>query len=158
MYPHGLEAIRKEYWDPRRFTRSDGTVHVSWEDTILQYLHLPEPLPLGWDKDIQVSRIRVHYKLTHPLSAIFAEIYDAGLWPKLKTYDGAYSWRAKRAGQKLSTHAWGIALDFNAETNQLGTKGDMPEEIVQIFEKHGWEWGGRWEKPDPMHFQACHGY
>jgi hypothetical protein len=55
-------------------------------------------------------------------------------------------------------HGFGGALDFNAETNELGTKGDMDPEVVAIVEAHGWEWGGRWRRPDPMHWQFARGY
>ena len=29
----------------------------------------------------------------------------------------------------------------------------MPEEIVTIFEKHGFIWGGKWYHFDTMHFE-----
>jgi hypothetical protein len=29
----------------------------------------------------------------------------------------------------------------------------LPVEIVQIFEKHGFIWGGKWEHFDTMHFE-----
>nr|WP_297937988.1 M15 family metallopeptidase [uncultured Campylobacter sp.] len=29
----------------------------------------------------------------------------------------------------------------------------MPEEIVRVFEKHGFIWGGRWVSFDTMHFE-----
>jgi len=34
----------------------------------------------------------------------------------------------------------------------------MPAIIVDIFTAAGAEWGGYWDKPDPMHFQFCRGY
>jgi hypothetical protein len=29
----------------------------------------------------------------------------------------------------------------------------MPREIVQIMERNGFTWGGRWLVPDGMHFE-----
>jgi len=55
-------------------------------------------------------------------------------------------------------HSFGAALDLNAETNQLGTPGDMDAGLVQLFEACGWTWGGRWKRSDPMHFQFGSGY
>lgn len=158
-FPLGLDEIVVEYGDPRMYMRSDGTPHHAWESIALGVCVLPAPLALGWDEATKVSRVRVHRKLTTSLGVVFKEIFEKGDWPLLKTFDGGYAWRAKRGAKKLSTHCWGIALDFNADTNQLGEKGDMPPEIVQVFLKHGWEWGGHWlQRPDPMHFQACRGY
>ena len=157
-FPNGFDEIVAEYGNPKLFLRADGTIHPSWEGVALGTCVLPEPLPLGWDEETKVSRIRVHRKLVLPLEAIFKEIHDAGFWSLLKTFDGCYAWRAKRGAKKLSLHCWGAALDFNADTNQLGEDGDMPLEIVNVFVKHGWEWGGKWERKDPMHVQAARGY
>lgn len=158
-FPIGLDEIVKEYGNPRLYLRADGVVHNSWEQIILGTCVLPAPLPLGWDPNTLVTRIRVHRKLLGSIGLIFTQLFAEGHWPLLKTFDGCYAWRTKRGVQKLSAHCWGIAIDFNAETNQLGEKGDMPPEIVQVFMKNGWEWGGHWlQRPDPMHFQACRGY
>jgi len=158
-FPHGLDQIVQEYGNPRLYVREDGTVHHSWEQIALGTAILPEPLSLGWDLETKISRIRIHRKLVGSIGAVFSEIHQKGFWPLIKTFDGCYAWRAKRGQQKLSTHCWGIAIDLNAITNQLGEIGDMPPEIVQIFLKNGWEWGGHWlSRPDPMHFQGCSGY
>lgn len=29
---------------------------------------------------------------------------------------------------------------------------EKDSEIVKIFEKHGWSWGGNWKNPDYQHF------
>ena len=85
---------------------------------------------------------------------------SADLRDKLRSYGGCFNFRAKRSGSKLSTHAWGIAIDLNPETNGMGRDGDMPAGIVRVFESFGFTWGGRWSGAgkDPMHFQFCSGY
>jgi hypothetical protein len=30
----------------------------------------------------------------------------------------------------------------------------MPPPVVALFEAEGWAWGGRFTRPDPMHFEA----
>ena len=40
-----------------------------------------------------------------------------------------------------------------ARTNQRGTPGLIDREVVSIFEKWGFTWGGTWHYTDPMHFQ-----
>ena len=55
----------------------------------------------------------------------------------------------------LSMHAFGLAVDLNVTSNQLGTEGDMDPRVVEIFERWGFAWGGRWSRPDPMHFELA---
>ena len=157
-YPVGLDEIKQQYGDPAAYLRVDGGIHPSWERMLLDYVHLPEGLPLGWDRSIKVTRIRVHSTLVVPLEKIFSEIFNSGLWDRMETFDGSYAWRPSRGSQKLSTHWWGIALDLNAASNGLGEVGDMHPDIVKIFKEFGWTWGGEWGRPDPMHFQAASGY
>ena len=37
--------------------------------------------------------------------------------------------------------------------NQRGTVGEMDREVVAIFKKWGFAWGGDWNYTDPMHFE-----
>lgn len=157
-FPTGLEEIRRVYGDPAPFVDKEGKVDEHKWQTILGNVWLPEPLPLGWNLERQVERIRVHHKLIAPLTFVFGEIHRNGWWYRLKTFDGSYAWRNSRGLDKLSTHCWGIAVDLNAATNRLGTVGNIHPDIVDVFETHGWTWGGRWKRPDPMHFQAASGY
>jgi hypothetical protein len=156
--PDGLDEVRKVYGDPRPFMREDGRIMAAWERAILTYVPLPEPLCLGWDRSIIVRRIAVHRALAKEVAAILGMIHEEGNWAMLESFDGCYAWRAKRTSGKLSLHAWAAAIDFNAATNQMGRLGDMPEEIIEAFEDRGWLWGGRFNTPDPMHFQAARGY
>jgi hypothetical protein len=68
--------------------------------------------------------------------------------------DWSYGNRDIRGGASKSNHAFGIAIDVNALTNVLGTTGDMPMEVVEQWEIEGGGWGGRWSRPDPMHFET----
>lgn len=68
--------------------------------------------------------------------------------------DWSYGNRDVRGGASKSNHAFGIAVDVNALSNVLGTTGDMPLEVVEQWEIEGGGWGGRWSRPDPMHFET----
>ena len=156
-FPSGLEEIKEVYGDPEPLIdKETGIVDPKWEH-VLAFAQLPEPLKLGW-VDKSVSRIRCHHKLVPNLTYLFGEIHRQGWWYRLKTFDGCYAWRNIRRAKRISTHGWGIALDLNASTNRLGSKGDIHPDIVKVFEDHGWRWGGRFPRPDPMHFQACYDY
>ena len=158
--PNGYDEIVRVYGDPRPYIRPDGTMRSDWEAHTqgMGYVGLPDVLPLGWDLSLHVSRVRCHVLLCQIVKATFDSIHAAGLWGELHTFDGCYAARAQRGASKPSLHLWGAAIDLNAETNQLGTEGDMSPSIVQLFEAHGWTWGGRFGRPDPMHFQFATGY
>lgn len=156
-FPSGLDAIKETYGDPSGHRLGDGGISPEWEK-MLGFVQLPAALGLGWDLDVKVTRVRIHYRLVPSLGQTFDRIHADGNWGLLHSFDGTYVWRPKRDGSKLSTHSWAISIDLNASTNQLGTKGDMPGEIIKPFVDEGWEWGGDWLRSDPMHFQACHEY
>ncbi len=115
---------------------------------------LPEPLPLGWVRTRFAKRVRVNQAIAPVVDATFNELYCDGAWRHLKTYDGGYVFRLSRGSSRLSMHALGGALDFNAFQNRLGQRDfKMHPEVVRIFRRYGWTWGGRWRRPDAMHFQ-----
>ena len=53
----------------------------------------------------------------------------------------------------LSMHGWGLAADFNVSTNGLGMKPQLDPRVVEVFDRWGFVWGGRWSRPDGMHFE-----
>jgi hypothetical protein len=77
----------------------------------------------------------------------------------VSNYSGTYANRTMRGSPQTSMHAYGCAIDFDAEHNARGTKGRFTPDsiIVRTFEAQGWIWGGRWKcaSCDPMHFQAA---
>ena len=157
--PKGLAEIKRVFGDPSPYFREDGRIGPQWEAAILGVLHLPSPLTLGWDLSKTVSRIRVHQAILQPTHRALKAIHEAGLWDELRTFDGAYNFRSKRTSRRLSLHCWGVALDFNASEDPQGDEQiDMAEGVVRAFEHEGFEWGGRWATPDPMHYQYARGY
>lgn len=77
-------------------------------------------------------------------------------WPSA----GAYNCRVVQDTGNRSPHAWGIAIDINTKFADywLWSKGGpyrnrVPYEIVAVFEKHGFIWGGKWGHFDTMHFE-----
>lgn len=78
-----------------------------------------------------------------------------------------FYWRKVRGADRLSAHAYGIAIDVGvpmsdywlwanpgaAETARISYKNRMPLELVRIFERHGFVWGGNWYHYDTMHFE-----
>lgn len=105
------------------------------------------------------------HKIMFPqLEAALKEVEAQGLAPLINTkdYGGCYNARLIRGEDpadpesKLSMHAWGLAVDINVSTNQMGATPTLDPRIVEIFEKWGYRWGGWWtHRPDGMHFELA---
>jgi hypothetical protein len=158
--PNGLPEIMKLYGDPALYVRQDGTVSPIWECRMV-IVPFPSPLPLGWALEKLAAGCRVNQAIAQQVEALFRALVAGGAWSHIRTFDGGYNWRPKRSSSRsISMHAFGAALDFNAETNRQGTDGDMDPRIVKIAEEQRWTWGGRWSGAarDDMHFQWGSGY
>jgi hypothetical protein len=80
---------------------------------------------------------------------------------------GTFNWRLIAGTNRLSMHSFGMTMDINTkysnywqwdckcknESAKLKYKNQIPEEIVAVFEKHGFIWGGNWQHYDTMHFE-----
>jgi hypothetical protein len=106
-----------------------------------------------------LGAVTCHRVMIPQLAGALAEIEEQGLASLIRPedYAGCYAPRFidRDPSLPLSNHAFGLAVDLNSDTNALGTKGDMDPRIVEIFTKWGFEWGGYWARPDPMHFELA---
>lgn len=90
--------------------------------------------------------------------------------PELKKYmaqSSSFYWRTVRGANRMSAHSYGIAIDINVassnywrwsyksaqELDKIKYENRIPLLIVEIFEKYGFVWGGRWYHFDTMHFE-----
>jgi hypothetical protein len=91
--------------------------------------------------------------------------------PELKKYltniGGTFTWRNISGTDRHSMHSFGMTIDINTAysdywqwsckcTNEnaiIKYKNRIPQIIVDIFEKHGFIWGGKWYHYDTMHFE-----
>lgn len=123
-------------------------------------------VPVSWfGKKIKFTRIN---GAAEQLQKVADEI--AQKHPELATYmvsSGTFYWRKVRHSDRMSAHSYGIAIDIAvkqsdywkwaspkaAELTEVTYKNRIPMEIVEIFEKHGFVWGGRWYHFDTMHFE-----
>lgn len=91
-------------------------------------------------------------------------------YPELTKYlksSGTFYWRTVRGAKRQSAHSYGIAFDIaveysdywlwknkNAtETSKIQYANKIPQQLVEIFRKHGFIWGGAWYHFDTMHFE-----
>jgi hypothetical protein len=78
---------------------------------------------------------------------------------------GGFVCRAVAGTTQRSGHAYGIAIDIATKRSDYWRwakggasdrpvyRNSIPKDIVDIFEKHGFIWGGRWHHYDTMHFE-----
>lgn len=91
--------------------------------------------------------------------------------PELKKYltdiGGTFTWRNIKGTNRHSMHSFGMTIDINTHysdywewackcTNEdalIKYKNKIPQIIIDIFEKYGFIWGGKWYHYDTMHFE-----
>jgi hypothetical protein len=104
-----------------------------------------------------LGEVLCHRLLVPQMASALAEVEQEGLASLIDTsdYGGCYVPRfiSRDPKRALSMHAFGLAFDLNVQTNLYGSDGDMDPRLVAIFERWGFEWGGHWDPPDPMHFE-----
>lgn len=85
----------------------------------------------------------------------------------IKNIGGTFNWRNIAGTKRISMHSFGMTIDINTSfshywqwdcdcTNEdahVKYKNSIPLQLVQIFEKHGFIWGGKWYHYDTMHFE-----
>jgi hypothetical protein len=106
-------------------------------------------------------RARCHRAVVGDLRAALADVAAAGLAGAIdvansNTYGGVHNPRFNRISGELgfvSRHAWAMALDVNTVTNCQGCVPQMHCDVVRIFRRHGFAWGGNFLRPDGMHFE-----
>lgn len=107
-----------------------------------------------------LGSVTCHRAFLPQLEDALEEIEASGLAHAIDPgdYGGCFSSRfiggAKEG--RLSHHSWGVAVDIDVSENAFGTKPDQDPRIIEIMERHGLSWGGRWLIPDGMHFEWTH--
>lgn len=104
-----------------------------------------------------LGNVTCHRLVFPQLVAALTEVRDTGLERAIDAGDfgGCYSPRfiSGAPGGRLSSHSWGMAIDIDVGENPFGTRPRQDRRVVEIFERHGFTWGGRWLIPDGMHFE-----
>jgi D-alanyl-D-alanine carboxypeptidase len=139
----------KMYGDCRKGAVTPHLVSLHW-------------LPKTWGKSIRITSVN---GVDRELRAVSAEIDALPDKIKFAAYPiaGTYNCRAVADTGEPSPHSYGIAIDLNTAFSDywywrphdgpIVYRNRMPQEIVAIFEKHGFIWGGKWYHYDTMHFE-----
>jgi len=114
-----------------------------WMDANIVKTHVP-----------LLGLITCNRRLLPQLTAAMHELQTQGLAGLVRTFNGCFSPRMQVGNSyELSRHAYGIAVDINAGTNRYGDPPNQDPRLVQVMERWGFTWGGRWLVPDGMHFE-----
>ena len=120
-------------------------------------------LPKTWGHAVSITSVN---GVDRRLAEISRELDE--LPPADKKYlypvGGTYVCRTVADTGQTSMHGWGSAIDINPNRSEYwlwrraGGHGpdyvnSIPQDIVTIFERHGFIWGGRWAHFDTMHFE-----
>lgn len=100
-----------------------------------------------------LGTVTCHKAMLPQLRAALNEVVQRGLAEHVYQTAGCFNARFIANTTRLSNHAFGMAIDINSLENGRGTTGQMHPEVVQIFKKWGFGWGGDWAWTDPMHFE-----
>jgi len=134
-------------------------------DGYLTTIQLPYPMRLAWDTDTIVHKMRCHKLVADKFLSVFNELIRVYGYAKIKElgidlFGGCFNFRKMRSANDWSTHSWAIAIDLDPARNAMNTKVaksqfSKPEykQMISIFKKHGFEWGGDLWGKDCMHFQ-----
>jgi hypothetical protein len=104
-----------------------------------------------------LGRVTCNRALIPDLRAAMRDLQRQGLAHLVDSgdYEGCYSPRfiVSDPSAGISRHSWGAAVDLNASANPYGSPPHQDRRLVEAMERHGFTWGGRWLRPDGMHFE-----
>lgn len=171
--PAGMTYAGESYSDKVTRIFGAGASYHKYASASEAKKHQVEIAVQVWDFDNNGNKVtrtkylQVHEALASSVQQIFAEIYAGKERFPIHTL-GGYNWRGDGSS---SEHCLGTALDINWEENYMCTKSGAPltgsywkpgedaysipanGEVVRIFAKYGFGWGGTWNsKKDYMHF------
>lgn len=69
------------------------------------------------------------------------------------SYGAAFDTLARNYGRKQTYWAWTRVNNKNWYAVPYEDRWHPPEEVIKIFEKHGFIWGGKWNNYDTIHFE-----
>jgi hypothetical protein len=168
VYPLGQKGIPLNVdFDPGRvrstpfFNKIYGDCHAAG---FMGYAAKVVWLPGKYDRRLEFTVINGAAAALQDVSNELAKL-PANFMIDLRPTQGTYNCRAVAGTKRSSPHSFGIAIDIAAAhsdywygskpdaSGRIAYKNRIPWQIVEIFEKHGFIWGGKWYHYDTMHFE-----
>ena len=166
-YPIGEISIPARFHNPGRIRNDEffktlyGKTAIDVRKNLVEIVWCPKLV----GQKLRISKIN---DVDKHLAAVSAELDEHPEWKDYLRSAGTFNWRTVRGtNNRLSAHSFGIAIDLNTEYSNywqwdckcttedidLTFKNKIPQGIIDIFEKHGFIWGGKWYHYDTMHFE-----
>lgn len=93
-----------------------------------------------------VGVVTCHEAIVPALRGALTDIAERGLVPEVdRAATGCWNPRPIAGTDQPSRHAWGAALDI--------VPAPTDPQVVEVFDRWGFTWGGEWLTPDPVHFE-----
>ena len=166
-YPKGkLDSLITKNYNPGRIRNDDffKKIYGKTEEEVKKNL-----VEIVWCPKLVGQKLKITSVngVDKRLAAVSAELDEHPEWKDYLKSAGSFYWRSVRGSNRLSAHSFGIAIDLNtkysnywqwdckctSENVDLIYKNKIPYEIVAVFEKYGFIWGGKWYHYDTMHFE-----
>ncbi|WP_457606527.1 M15 family metallopeptidase [Nitratifractor sp.] len=159
-YPKSFSIPQKDF-DPGRYRYEPFFRHMYGNSPEEVRRHLTT---IDWfGQKIRVTRVN---NVDRQLRAVERDLKrllkkKPGYRKYLTPIGGTFKWRKIAGTNRLSVHSFGAAIDINVKHSAYWRwnkgayryRNQIPHEIVRIFEKHGFIWGGKWFHYDTMHFE-----
>ena len=146
-----VESFFKSIYGTDKQAVKDNLVTVNW-------------LPKHGGKKLRFNK---QNGAAEALRAVSSQL-DEGLRQDLLKYvtlpAGTFNWRNIAGTTRPSVHSFALAIDINVKYSDywrwtkknsppLSYRNKIPLEIIEVFEEHGFIWGGKWYHFDTMHFE-----
>ena len=144
-----------------------GQQLLAWADCLNAKLRRCVKLPTDGDESFATESLNNATRTDEAVHNALAEVeaLPSDWAPAFRTVGGSFNWRRIAGTSRMSTHSYGIAFDLNADLGGYWRwsnrpEGDagaydnrIPQDVVQVFERRGFIWGGKWHHFDGMHFE-----
>jgi hypothetical protein len=132
------------------------------KNEVSKNLHMIDWIPKHGGGRVSITTVNDVDKALEAVSRELDEL-DTSFIKYLKPSSGTYNCRDIAGSHVKSMHSYGAAIDVNSKYSNYwlwaSNKDDpkwenhIPIEIVRVFEKHNFIWGGYWYHYDTMHFE-----
>lgn len=135
--------------------------------TNLVSVSLPYPHRLSWALNQTINSFQCNAKVRDSIQRVLTGVLQHYGLERIRAlgldrWGGCFNNRVMRGGTKRSMHAWGIAIDYDPEHNQLKWGRDKAvfarsdyDMWWTLWEQEGWVSLGRTKNYDWMHVQAA---
>jgi hypothetical protein len=168
QYTKGAPAsVPPKNFDPGRvrneafFTKIYGSTAKQVENNLTTIVWCPKLVR----QSIRVTKVN---NVDKHLLQISKELDEHPEWKNyLSHIGGTFLWRNIHGTNRHSMHSFGMTIDINtdysdywqwachctSENSDVKYRNRIPQGIVDVFEKNGFIWGGKWYHYDTMHFE-----